>query len=295
MITQSCSTPVSKNLLDFVDMISQTNDFDSFEVVRLTSSNVENYQKFIKQSFTYRETNMSCNKSDLNRMVVEDYEELLTLLPVSMILFKQKYSSVSRYFSAFFEEEDSILSFQPISLSLVKGDAREIMINLHGNYCSPFASKMIYDSSISDDIFHSLTFLLPFNKIDCVIDRFYNSKPTTKLFEIEVRILHSFKNKLSNLNMPSDIDLANHRRLFDDDKISVINTRFVYENTVILDEYDAFIRAPELIINQYLSMFLSNPVKQHDMTLDIQPAPTKEYCDYYKKANLSKVIEMIKC
>lgn len=299
MITQSCLTPISENLSNFIELITKTNEFDSFEIVNLTSSNIANYQKFIKKSFiSFQPERYWTTHSDLDKNVNEQYEYIESILPISMLLFKQKYSSTIRYFTAFFEENDSVVSIQPLKLSLFNDSPVDFYFTIRGERVLPSNTRMGYDSSVVNQVFSSTSYLLPFNKDDSVIGSFggYHSKATAKLFEVEVRIFEGRKNHFSKLNALSKEDMEKLKRsYYFNDNIKIMNTRFFYENSLILDEYDAILKHESDILDHYISMFLTNPIKQHEMNLDIQPAPTKKYCDYYKEANLYKVVEMIKC
>lgn len=299
MITQSCLTPISENLFNFIELITETNEFDSFEVVNLTSANIADYQKIIKKSLiSFQPERYRTTHSDLDNQVNEQYAYIESILPISMLLFKQKYSSTARYFTTFFEEDESVVSIQPLKLSLFNDSPVEFYLRIHGERILPSNRKMGYDSSVVNQVFSSTSYLLPFNKEDSVIGWFgdYHSKATAKLFEVEVRIFEGRKNHFPKLNILSEEDMAELKRSCHfNDNIKIMNTRFFYNNSLILDEYDVILKHESNILDHYISMFLTNAVKKHKMSLDIQPAPTKEYCDYFKEANLHKVIEMIKC
>jgi len=298
MISQACPTPLSHNLSNFVKLMNKKGDFDGFEIIQLNSVNINDYQRVIKQAFSSSQFERTFGaNSDLDKLVSEDYEHLLTLLPISMLLFKQKYSSTTRYFTLFFEEFDSVITIHPINLSLLKNDPKNFYIEFEGKFCLPFSSRMGYDSSVVDQIFSSTTYLLPFDKNAAVIENFgsYHHDHTAKKFEVEVRVFKSGQNHFEKLNRPSEEEIDKIKNSYYHKDLTIINTRFSYNSVVILDEYDLCIKPENEIIMNYVSMFLTNPEHKHGMILDIKPAPTKEYCDYYKSAKLGKVIEMIKC
>lgn len=286
---------ISSNLSSFLELSNKMFSFDEAHIYHLTNENVNDYKSVIMKAFGNRIRILHnigpFDNQDYAIKSTQDYFDSIidaNIFPKSLIVFNHVYGSTVESSFVFFEEHNDILMIDDKFSTLEMGKASYYRISTSDSlYASPIVASLGYESSTTNGIFPFVSFLLPVNAEKNHFEQHRSDVPHKKA-EFQIRELVSGQDKFQKLTIPSDFKMSRHF-----ERPMILNTRLIYNNEVIFNDYDIIDRDPQKIVTEKLIPFINDFKSQYEI---IDNVPLKMTAEYYKhfKDNIWPVIEMAK-
>lgn len=292
---------ISDNLISFLEMINQQFSFDQAHLYHLTNENISDYKGVVIEAIgnrikLLRGVRPRDNQESIVKEINSEFAEIVdaNILPASLIIFDYVYGSTVESSMVFFYEHNDMLMINTkfSTLTFENKYFQAPPISSDGLYYSPAVESLAYESSTTKGTFPFASFLIPINMEKNHFDSFHRGHHQKKA-EFQVRELDGGQDKFQALTIPPDLDM--NRFMFRyNGQPKILNTRLIYNNEVIFNDYDIIDCDPQKIVMKKLLPFLTDFKSQYEI---IDSTPVKVSAEYYQhfKANIWPVIEMAKC
>lgn len=293
---------ISDNLVSFLEMINQQFSFDHAHLYHLTNTNISDYKSVIIEAIgnrikLLRGVGPRDNQDSLVKEINSDFDDIMdaNIFPVSLIIFDYVYGSTVESSMVFFHEHNNMLMINTKFSTLVFENQyfhAPHISSSDGLYYSPAVESLAYESSTTKGTFPFASFLIPVNMEKNHFESPYREIHQKKA-EFQVRELDGGQDKFQQVTIPPNFDMSKFMFKFNGHP-KILNTRLIYNNEVIFNDYDIIDCDPQKIVMQKLIPFLTDFKSQYEIIDSIPVQVSSEYYDHFK-ANILPVIEMAKC
>jgi hypothetical protein len=291
---------ISPNLISFLEMIKQQFSFDQARIYHLTNENISDYKGVLIESIRNRIALLRGigpheKQDSLFKETTSEFDSIIEarIFPLSLIIFDYVYGSTVESSTVFFKEHNDMLmintKFSTLNFEKRYFYAPQIS-STDGRYYPPVVETLAYESSTTPGLFPFASFLLPVSIENNQFENFYQDIHHKKA-ELQLRELDGGQFDFKQLTLPPNFDIHQFVSRHNG-RPKVLNSKLIYNNEVIFNDYEIIDRDPQKMVHQKLMPFLTDFKSQYEI---IDSIPVKVSAEYYQhfKANILPVIEMV--